>query len=180
MTRLQEKFLKVIVPKLKKEFGIKNSLAVPRVEKVIVNMGIGDAMKNKELRKSLVKDLATITGQKPSEKLAKISVAGFSLRSGMPVGLTVTLRRDKMYSFLDRVFSVVLPRLRDFRGISRKSFDNQGNFSLGIKDSNVFPEIDVAKSTTHGFEITIVTSTNNRLMAEKLLEYLGMPFEKEE
>lgn len=168
------------MPNLKKEFSIKSDLAVPKLEKIVVNMGVGDAIKNKELRDSLAKDMATITAQTPSIRLAKISVAGFNLRKGMPVGLAVTLRRDKMYSFLDRLFSIVLPRLRDFRGLSKKGIDKQGNYSLGIKEHTVFPEIDPTKATAHGLEITIVTSTKEKDKAKKLLEYLGIPFEKEE
>lgn len=179
MNRLQEQYLKEILPKLKKEFGLTNDLAVPRLEKIIVNMGVGAASKNKELRESLAKDIAEITGQRPSVRLAKISVAGFGLRKGMPVGLAATLRGDKMYSFLDRLFSIVLPRLRDFRGLPRKSVDNQGNYSLGIREHTVFPEIDSGKSSAHGIEITIVTNTKDRKKAEKLLEYLGIPFQKE-
>ena len=180
MNRLQEKYQKEIMPKLKKEFGIKNDMAVPKIEKVVINMGVGDAVKNKELRESLAKDISIITGQLPSVRLAKISVAGFSLREGMPVGLAVTLRGDKMYSFLDRLFSIVLPRLRDFRGLSRKSLDTQGNYSIGMKEHTIFPEIDSAKSHSHGLEITIVTNSKDSALSEKLLEYLGTPFEKKE
>jgi len=180
MNRLQEKYQKEIMPKLKKEFDIKNDMAVPKLEKVTVNMGIGSAVKNKELRESLVKDISMITGQKPSVRLAKISVASFSLRQGMPVGLAVTLRGDKMYAFLDRLFSIVLPRLRDFRGLSRKSLDSQGNYTIGMKEHTIFPEIDFAKSNAHGMEITIVTNSKDAIKSEKLLEYLGMPFEKKE
>jgi large subunit ribosomal protein L5 len=180
MNRLQEKYQKEIVQKLKKDFDIKNSMAVPKIEKITVNMGIGDLIKSKEQRESLTKDIATITGQTPSIRLAKISVAGFSLRRGMPVGLAVTLRGDKMYSFLDRLISIVLPRLRDFRGLSRKSLDLQGNYSIGIKEHTVFPEIDQAKSSAHGMEVTIVTNSNDAQKSESLLEYLGIPFEKKD
>lgn len=180
MNRLQEKYQKEIVEKLKKDFDIKNNMAVPKIEKIIVNMGVGDTIKNKEQRESLIKDIATITGQTPSVRLAKISVAGFNLRRGMPVGIAVTLRGAKMYSFLDRLFSIVLPRLRDFRGLSRKSLDSQGNYSLGIKEHTVFPEIDPGKSNAHGMEITIVTNSKDADKSERLLEYLGIPFEKKE
>ena len=180
MNRLQEKYQKEIMPKLKKEFNIKNDMAVPKIEKVTVNMGVGGAVKNKELRESLAKDISIITGQKPSVRLAKISVASFSLRQGMPVGLAVTLRGDKMYAFLDRLFSIVLPRLRDFRGLSRKSLDSQGNYTIGMKEHTIFPEINFAKSNAHGMEITIVTNSKDAIKSEKLLEYLGMPFEKKE
>ena len=178
MNRLQEKYQKEIMPKLKKEFDIENDMAVPKLEKVTINMGIGSAVKNKELRESLAKDISMITGQKPSVRLAKISVASFSLRQGMPVGLAVTLRGDKMYAFLDRLFSIVLPRLRDFRGLSRKSLDSQGNYTIGMKEHTIFPEIDFAKSSAHGMEITIVTDSKDTIKSEKLLEYLGLPFEK--
>ena len=180
MNRLQEKYQKEIMPKLSKEFNIKNNMGIPKIEKVVINMGVGDTVKNKELRESLAKDMAIISGQAPSVRLAKLSVAGFSLREGMPVGLAVTLRKEKMYSFLDRLFSIVLPRLRDFRGLSRKSLDTQGNYTIGMKEHTIFPEIDSAKSNAHGMEITIVTNSKDASKSEKLLEYLGLPFEKKE
>ena len=160
------------------EFGIKNKLAVPRIEKVVVNMGVGDAVKNKEVLRQAKSDLAVISGQAPQIRQAKVSVASFSVRKGMPVGVKVTLRKDRMYSFLDRLFSVVLPRLRDFRGVSLKSFDKNGNYTLGIEDHTVFPEVDLARSQARGLEVTIVTSTSDNEKAKKLLKLLGMPFEK--
>ena len=158
-----------------------NPMAIPKLIKVVINMGVGSAMKNKDVIQALKKDLATITGQHPSLRLAKISVASFGLRRGMPVGLMVTLRKKKMFAFLDKLFTIVLPRLRDFRGVSLDSFDNQGNYSLGLGEHTIFPEIDVTKSApSHGMEITIVTSTKDKDQAKRLLELLGMPFEKSE
>jgi large subunit ribosomal protein L5 len=179
MNRLKEKYNKEIKTALAKEFGIKNEMSLPKMVKVVVNMGVGEAAKSKQAMEALQKDMATITGQRPSTRNAKVSIASFSLRAGMPVGLLVTLRGERMYSFLDRLFSVVLPRLRDFRGVSDKSFDKQGNYTLGILEHTVFPEIDLAKSAgAHGMEISIVTTGGNMLKSKKLLELLGMPFAK--
>jgi len=177
--RLKEKYENKIVEKLLKEFKINNKMAVPKVEKVIVNMGVGDAIKDKGIMEQARKDIAAITGQLPTTRAAKVSVASFSVREGMPVGLKVTLRGDRMYTFLDKLFSVVLPRLRDFRGVSIKSFDKNGNYSLGIEESTVFPEVDLSKTKPRGLEVTIVTSTDDNKIAKALLSYLGMPFEKE-
>jgi large subunit ribosomal protein L5 len=180
MNRLKEKYNKEIKTVLSKEFDIKNEMSLPKLVKVMVNMGVGEAAKNKQTMEALQKDLATITGQRPSTRNAKVSIASFSLRAGMPVGLLVTLRGEHMYSFLDRLFSIVLPRLRDFRGVSDKSFDKQGNYTLGLTEHTIFPEIDPAKSAQpHGMEITIVTTGGNMLESKKLLEMLGMPFVKE-
>ena len=176
--RLQEKYEKEAVKTLVSEFGIKNKMAVPKVNKVVLNIGIGSVAKNKELVETLRKDLAAISGQKPATKVAKVSIASFGLRRGMPVGIAVTLRREMMYAFLDRLFSIVLPRLRDFRGVSRKSFDKGGNYTLGISEHTVFPEADITKGTPHGLEITIVVNGDKKEMSERLLELLGMPFEK--
>ncbi len=178
LPRLKEKYLKEIAPQLSKEFGIKNKFAYPKVIKVNINMGVGEAIKNKELMQTFKKDMATITGQTPSTRKAKVSVASFGVRRGMPVGLMVTLRGSRMYYFLDKLFSIVLPRLRDFRGVSAKSFDKNGNYTLGITEHTVFPEIDLAKSQPRGLEITIVTSTDKVDEAKRLLELSGMPFEK--
>jgi large subunit ribosomal protein L5 len=181
MNNLKKKYDTEITKTLSKEYAVYNLLALPHLEKVVVNMGIGQAIKNKELLKSAATDLAAITGQRPSVRQAKLSVASFSLRKGMKIGLTSTLRGDRMYDFLERLFSIVLPRLRDFRGLKVTSFDGQGNYTLGITDHTVFPEIDLAKvSTPLGMEVTIVTSTKNKEQAKRLLELLGMPFEKEE
>ena len=180
ITRLQEKFEKEVKGTLAKEFDIGNSLAIPRVTKVVVNMGVGQASKNQQQMDALKRDLAVITGQVPSIRNAKVSIASFSLRAGMPVGLSVTLRKERMYAFLDRLFSIVLPRLRDFRGVPLKSFDKTGNYTLGFEEHTVFPEIDPAKAASaHGLEITIVTTAGNKEKAKRLLELLGCPFVKE-
>lgn len=180
MNRLQEKYEKEAKGTLAKEFDIKNVFAVPKLEKVVVNMGVGNISKNQQQRDALKKDLATITGQAPSVRNSKVSIASFSLRAGMPVGLSVTLRGDKMYSFLDRLFSITLPRLRDFRGVSLKSFDKMGNYTLGFAEHTVFPEIDPTKcAPAHGLEMTIVTTAKDKDISKRLLELLGMPFSKE-
>ena len=180
MNRLKEKYNKEIKAELTKELGVKNQMSIPKLVKVVVNMGVGEAAKNKQTMEALLKDVAAITGQAPSTRNAKVSIASFSLREGMPVGLTATLRGEKMYSFLDRLMSIVLPRLRDFRGVPLTSFDKQGNYTLGIAEHTVFPEIDTAKSgAPHGMEVTIVTTGHDMLQSKKLLEMLGMPFQKE-
>jgi large subunit ribosomal protein L5 len=179
MNRLKEKYNKEIKKALKSEFKIKNEMSVPKVVKVVVNMGVGEAAKSKQAMEALSKDLSVITGQSPSTRSAKVSIASFSLRAGMPVGLTVTLRGERMYAFLDRLFSIVLPRLRDFRGVTGKSFDVQGNYTLGLLEHSVFPEVDTAKSANaHGMEITIVTTGKVVLQSKRLLELMGMPFVK--
>lgn len=178
--RLKVKYEKEIVPALMKEMGVKNKLAVPRITKVVVNAGVGDAVKNKELMKQVKNDLAAVCGQMPAVRQAKVSVASFSVREGMPVGLKSTLRDDKKYDFLDKLISVVLPRLRDFRGVSVKSFDKQGNYSLGIEEHIVFPEIDMTKSSPRGLQVTIVTNAKEKKWAVRLLELIGMPFEKDD
>ena len=178
--KLKINYFKEVAPKLAAEFDIKNKLAVPRVIKVVVNMGIGDTLKSKELLESARKDMATITGQIPSTRAARVSVASFSIRRGMPVGLKVTLRGDRMYAFLDRLFSIVLPRLRDFRGLTLKSFDKFGNYNLGVREHTVFPEVSQGKNVSRGLEITLVTNSNNKEKSKRLLELMGMPFEKVE
>lgn len=181
ITRLQEKFEKEVKGILAKEFDIKNDHAIPSISKVVLNMGVGAITKNQQQMDNLKRDLAAITGQTPSVRNAKVSIASFNLRAGMPVGLSVTLRKERMYSFLDRLFSIALPRLRDFRGISTKSFDKMGNYTLGFEEHTVFPEIDPAKAANaHGLEITIVTTAKNAEQSKKLLELLGCPFVKEE
>lgn len=181
MNRLKEKYNKEVKQTLKKEFEIKNDMSLPKVIKVVVNMGVGEAAKNKQTMDNLKKDLAVISGQFPSTRNAKVSIASFSLRAGMPVGLTVTLRGERMFSFLDRLFSIVLPRLRDFRGVSDKSFDKSGNYTLGVAEHTVFPELDPGKSSAaHGLEITIVTNGSGVVQSKRLLELMGMPFQKEE
>lgn len=181
MNRLQEKYKKEISKTLAQEFEIKNILAIPKLEKVIVNMGIGSVSKNQQQMDALKKDMTNIVGQMPSTRKAKVSIASFSLRAGMPVGLTATLRGERMYSFLDRLFSIVLPRLRDFRGVPTKSFDKMGNYTLGFTEHTIFPEIDSTKSASpHGFEVTIVTTAGDVEKSKRLLELLGCPFEKGE
>ena len=178
---LKDRYITEISKELEKELGIKNKMAIPKVEKVVINMGTGDLVKNKEGSKSIMTDLTMIIGQKPSVRPAKISVAGFNVREGMPVGLSATLRGQKMYDFLEKLFTIVLPRLRDFRGLSLKSFDKNGNYTIGIVEHTVFPEVDINKSAAaRGLEVTIVTSTNNVEESIKLLTLMGMPLEKEE
>lgn len=179
--RLKEKYMKEVMPVLAKEFGIGNSMAIPKIEKIVVNTGLGDMTKNKELKASITRDMATITGQIPSVRLAKVSVAAFGLRRGMPVGLSVTLRGERMYDFLDKLISITLPRLRDFRGVPVKSFDKSGNYTLGFVEHTVFPEIDLTKVTKpQGLEMTIVTTAKDPVKGRRLLELMGMPFEKGE
>jgi large subunit ribosomal protein L5 len=179
MSRLLEKYKKEVAPALLRDFEFKNKMAVPRVIKVVVNMGTGKGLKDNQAREALARDLATITGQKPATRAARVSIAAFNLRQGMPVGLVTTLRGGRMYDFLDKLFSIMLPRLRDFRGVKSEGFDKIGNYTLGIAEHTVFPEIDLAKAAAaHGFEITIVTSAKNPKVAKRLLELLGMPFEK--
>ena len=178
---LKEKYQKEVMPALATEFSTKNPMALPVVSKITINMGTGDRLRNKEFKEKLMADLALITGQKPKVQPARISVAGFAVREGMAVGLTTTLRRDKMYNFLDKLISVVLPRLRDFRGVPLRSFDQAGNYTLGMGEHTVFPEIDLAKvDKPHGLEITVVIKRSNPEKSKRLLALMGMPFEKAE
>lgn len=181
MNRLKEKYNKEIKKVLTKELDIKNEMALPKITKVVVNMGVGNAAKSQQTLDALKRDLGTITGQSASIRNARVSIASFNLRAGMPVGLAATLRGERMYSFLDRLFSIVLPRLRDFRGVSTTSFDKSGNYTLAVLEHTVFPEIDSTKSASpHGMEITIVGNGRGVVQSRKLLELLGMPFEKED
>lgn len=178
---LKDKYKKEVVPELMKEFGIKNVMAVPKITKITLNMGIGDVLKNKVAKKELIADMKTISGQQASERKAKISVASFSIRRGMVVGLKTTLRGVRMYDFYEKFVNIVLPRLRDFRGTKLGSFDKFGNYTIGIAEHTVFPEIDTTKSANpHGLEVTITTSAKTKEKGKKLLKLLGMPFEKEE
>jgi large subunit ribosomal protein L5 len=178
-SRLQIKYKEEVLPILSKEFEIKNSLALPKVSKVVINMGVGEAAKNQAQMDALKRDLAAVAGQQPAIRNAKVSIASFSLRAGMPVGLAVTLRGARMYSFLDRLFSIVLPRLRDFRGIPVTAFDKSGNYTLGLAEHTVFPEIDPTKSAQpHGMEITIVVDNGDPEKSKRLLELMGCPFQK--
>jgi large subunit ribosomal protein L5 len=175
--RLREKYAKEIKPALQKELGLENTMAVPRLEKIVVNMGLGEATQNVKMMDPLVQDLALITGQKPVTTKAKKSIAAFKVREGMPIGAMVTLRGEKMYEFLDRLISVALPRVRDFRGVSTKSFDGRGNYTLGLRDQLIFAEIDYARvDKLKGMNVTIVTTAKDDNGARSLLKAFGMPF----
>src|SRR3982750_3132534 len=177
MARLREHYLKQVVPALTKEFGYKNVMAVPRVEKVSVNIGLGEATGNAKLMDAAVTELAAIAGQKPVITKAKKSIAAFKLREGMSIGTMVTLRGDRMYEFLDRLMNVALPRVRDFRGVSPKSFDGRGNYTLGLRDQLIFPEIDYNRvDKTKGMNISITTTAKTDAEGLALLRHMGMPF----
>lgn len=179
MIRLFEKYQKEVMPELAKEFAIKNYMAIPKLIKISINLGIGSLIKNKETKEQLIKDISLIAGQRPSERKAKISVATFAIRKGMVVGLGLTLRGIRMYDFFDKFVNIVLPRLRDFRGVKRTSFDKSGNYTIGLTDHTVFPEIDITKAApAHGMEITFTTNAGTKERGEKLFELLGMPFVK--
>jgi large subunit ribosomal protein L5 len=175
--RLKQKYLEEIKPALQKELGLKNPMAVPRIEKIVLNMGLGEATQNSKLLDPLVADLGMIAGQKPVTTRAKKSIAAFKVREGMPIGAMVTLRGDIMYEFLDRLISVGLPRVRDFRGVSTKSFDGRGNYTLGMRDQLIFPEIDYSKvEKLKGMNVTIVTTAADDNSARSLLKGFGIPF----
>lgn len=177
MARLKEKFENEILPELQEELGIKNPMAVPRVTKVTVNMGVGDAKQDAKALDEAMEELAVITGQKPRLNRARKSIAGFKIREGMPVGCSVTLRGLRMYEFLDRLISIALPRIRDFRGISPKSFDGRGNMSLGVREQIIFPEVDYDSITQiRGLDIAITTTAKNDEEGRALMAKLGMPF----
>lgn len=178
-SRLRERFQSEILPSLQRELGFANPMQVPRLEKVVVNIGMGEAIANGRALDAASADLAAITGQKPLVRKAKRSIAQFRLRDGMSIGLKVTLRGERMYEFLDRLMNAALPRIRDFRGVPSKSFDGRGNYSLGLREQLVFPEIDYDKiDKLRGLEITIVTSARTDQESRRLLELLGMPFER--
>jgi large subunit ribosomal protein L5 len=179
MNRLKEKFEKELSPALVSKFNYKSVMQVPKIDKIVINMGVGDAVQNAKVLDNAVEELALITGQKPVVTKAKNSIAGFRLREGMPIGAKVTLRGERMYEFLDKLISVSLPRVRDFRGISKKSFDGRGNYTLGIREQLIFPEIDYDKvSKVRGMDIVIVTTAKTDEEARELLTQLGMPFQK--
>lgn len=179
MNRLKEKYLKEIVPSLMNKFNYKSVMQVPKLEKIVINMGVGDAVQNPKALDNAVEELTLITGQKPVVTRAKKSIAGFRLREGMPIGCKVTLRGDRMYDFFDKLVSVSLPRVRDFRGVSKNAFDGRGNYTLGIKEQLIFPEIDYDKvSKVRGMDIVIVTTANTDEESRELLAQLGMPFRK--
>ncbi|HEY6137484.1 MAG TPA: 50S ribosomal protein L5 [Thermoanaerobaculia bacterium] len=177
--RLKDVYTKEVRKKIADEFGIKNAMAIPKIEKVVLNMGMGDAIQNSKLLDAAVDELGQITGQKPVVTKAKKSIASFKLREGMSIGTRVTLRGEKMYEFLDRLINIALPRVRDFRGVPTRSFDGRGNYTLGIRDHLIFPEIDAGKvDKSKGMNITIVTTAKNDEQARFLLRELGMPFGK--
>jgi large subunit ribosomal protein L5 len=177
MNRVKEKYQNEAIPALKKEFGYTNPMAVPKVEKVVVNMGLGEATANAKIVETGADELARVTGQKPVIRRAKKSIAAFKLRQGMPVGTSVTLRGERMWEFLDRLMSIALPRVRDFRGVSPKGFDGRGNYTLGLRDQLLFLEIDYMKvDKARGMNVSVVTSAKNDEEARKLLQFIGMPF----
>ena len=177
MSRLKEKYAKEVVPALKKEFGYANIMAIPRVTKVIINMGLGEATSNAKIVDTAADELSKITGQKAAVRRAKKSIAAFKVRQGMPVGAMVTLRGERMYDFLDRLIGIALPRVRDFKGISAKGFDGRGNYTLGLQDQIIFPEIDYMKvDKARGMNVSVVTTAKTDEEARKLLQLIGLPF----
>ncbi len=177
MIRLRDKYKAEVVPALTKEFGYKNIMAVPKVKKVVVNMGLGEATSNAKVVDTGAEELGKITGQKAAVRKAKKSIAQFKVRQGMPIGAMVTLRGDRMYEFLDRLMNIALPRVRDFRGVSAKGFDGRGNYTLGLKDQLIFLEIDYLKvDKGRGMNVSVVTSAKTDEEARKLLQFMGMPF----
>ena len=177
MSRLKDKYRKEVVPALAKEFGYKNAMAVPRIEKVVVNMGLGEATANAKVVDTGADELARIAGQKPVARRAKKSIAAFKVRKGMPIATMVTLRGERMWEFLDRLMSIALPRVRDFRGVSPHGFDGRGNYTLGLRDQLLFPEIDYMKvDKARGMNVSVVTSAKTDEEARKLLQFVGMPF----
>jgi large subunit ribosomal protein L5 len=177
MTRLKERYLKDVVPALAKEFGYKNVMAIPKLEKIVVNMGLGEATQNVKLIDTGADEVGRITGQRPVTTRAKKSIAAFKVRQGMPVGTMVTLRGDRMYEFLDRLVNIALPRVRDFKGVSTKGFDGRGNYTLGLRDQLLFPEIDYMKvDKARGMNVSVVTTAKTDEEARRLLQLLGMPF----
>ena len=177
MSRLRDRYSKDVVPALAKEFGYKNVMAIPKIHKVVVNMGLGEATGNAKIVDTGADELARVTGQKPVVTRAKKSIAQFKVRKGMPIGAMVTLRGDRMWEFLDRLISIALPRVRDFRGVSPRGFDGRGNYTLGLKDQLLFPEIDYMKvDKARGMNISVVTTAKTDEESRKLLQLLGMPF----
>ncbi|MBI4482568.1 MAG: 50S ribosomal protein L5 [Acidobacteria bacterium] len=179
MARLKGHYKKEIIPALTKQFNYKNVMAVPRLEKIVVNMGLGDALQNPKVMDVAGEEIATITGQRPVVTRAKKAISAFKLRKGMPIGACVVLRGDRMYEFFDRLVNIALPRVRDFKGVSDKSFDGRGNFTLGLRDQMIFPEVDYAKvDKIRGMNVTICTTAKTDHEAKQLLSQLGMPFIK--
>jgi len=179
--RMKESYTKEVVPRLMKERNYPNVMAVPRLRKIVVNMGVGEATQNIKLLDAAIDELGRITGQRPAMRRSRKSIAAFRLRQGMPIAATVTLRGDRMYEFVDRLFNVALPRVRDFRGVPTNSFDGRGNYTLGLKDQLIFPEVDYAKvDKMRGMNVTFVTSARTDEESKLLLQYLGMPFRHQE
>jgi large subunit ribosomal protein L5 len=177
MSRLKERYLKEIAPAMGKEYGYKNVMAIPKLEKIVINIGLGEAIQNAKLLDTAADELGQITGQRPVITRAKKSIASFKLRQGMPIGCSVTLRGQRMYEFLDRFLNTALPRVRDFRGLSTKSFDGRGNYTLGLRDQLIFPEIDYSRvSKIKGMNISVVTTAKTDDEARTLLRLFGMPF----
>ena len=177
MNRLKEKYQKEAVPSLTKAFGYKNVMAVPKIRKVVINMGLGEATSNAKIVDTGADEIARITGQKPVTRRAKKSIAAFKVRKGMPIATMVTLRGDRMWEFLDRLVSIALPRVRDFKGVSQKGFDGRGNYTLGLRDQLLFPEIDYMKvDKARGMNVSVVTTAKTDEEARKLLQFIGMPF----
>jgi large subunit ribosomal protein L5 len=175
--RLKERYRKEVGPALSKEFGIDNAMAIPRLEKIVLNMGLGEAVANPKILEGAVEELTAIAGQRAVVTRARKSIATYKLRTGMPIGIRVTLRGERMYEFLDRLINIALPRVRDFRGVSSKAFDGRGNFTLGVRDHFIFPEIDYARTDkSKGLNVTIVTTAGQDDRARALLKGLGMPF----
>jgi len=178
--RLRELYRAEIAPKLREEFGYRNVMQIPRLEKIVINVGLGEALQNAKALDAAVKDVSTIAGQRPVITRARKSIATFKLRAGNPIGVKVTLRGDRMYAFLDRLVNIALPRMRDFRGVPRDAFDGRGNYTLGLREQIVFPEISYDQvDRVRGMEITIVTSARSDEEARRLLEHLGMPFQRD-
>ncbi len=177
--RLQELYQKSVVPAMQKEFRLTNKLAVPRLEKIVINMGVKEGAQDIKLLEQLTHELALISGQKPIVRRAKKAISAFKLREGSPIGLKVTLRKHRMYHFLDRLLNVAMPRIRDFRGFPESSFDGQGNYSIGIQEQNIFPEVELDRiSKNQGMDITFVVTSNGKEESKRLLELLGFPFRK--
>jgi large subunit ribosomal protein L5 len=177
MSRLKDKYVTDVIPALRKEFGYKNVMAVPKIEKVVVNMGLGEATSNVKIIDTGADELARITGQKPVTRRSKKSIAAFKVRKGQPVGTSVTLRGERMWEFLDRLMAIALPRVRDFKGVSPRGFDGRGNYTLGLRDQLLFPEIDYMKvDKARGMNVSVVTTAKTDQEARKLLQFIGMPF----
>jgi large subunit ribosomal protein L5 len=177
MSRLKDKYQKDVIPALRKEFGYKNVMAVPKIEKVVVNMGLGEATSNVKIVDTGADELARITGQKAVTRRSKKSIAAFKVRKGQPVGTSVTLRGERMWEFLDRLMAIALPRVRDFKGVSPRGFDGRGNYTLGLRDQLLFPEIDYMKvDKARGMNVSVVTTAKTDQEARKLLQFIGMPF----